>query len=194
LIPAFGLLLAHHYLPNERITTAKLFGVALGIVGVAVIFSNQMQVAGTSALLGSAAIVVSALCVAYSNILVKVHCGHLDTPVLVAGQMTFGTVPLLAVGCIVEGSPLKLHWTPAITGSLLYLSIVGSVIAFMLYYWLVKKVAVTKTMLISLVTPIIALLLGWLVRGEGLTWRLALGSAAIMSGMGLIVLKRERNV
>jgi drug/metabolite transporter (DMT)-like permease len=55
---------------------------------------------------------------------------------------------------------------------------------------MVKSVAVTKTMLISLVTPVIALLIGWLVRGEVLTWRLALGSAAILSGIGMIVLPK----
>src|SRR5262249_30696447 len=44
-IPAFGLVIAHHYLPGERITLARLIGVALGIAGVAVIFADQMRVA-----------------------------------------------------------------------------------------------------------------------------------------------------
>lgn len=193
-IPAFGLLLAHYLLPNERITAAKLVGVALGILGVAVIFADQMNIAGASALWGCAAIIVSAFVVAYSNILVKLYSGHLQVAPLVAGQMTFGFVPLLIVGWIVEGNPLHLRWTPQAAGSLIYLAVVGSVIAFLLYYWLVKKIDVTKTMLISLVTPVVALLIGWLVRGEALSWRLALGSAAILSGIGMIVLKRAKTV
>jgi len=190
-IPAFGLILAHYHLPNEKITPAKIAGITIGIAGVAIIFSDQMQVAGSSALWGCAAVVFSALCVAYSNVLLKLHCGHLDTAALVAGQMTFGFLPLLAVGWLAEGNPLKLHWTPQTIVSLLYLAIVGSVIAFLLYFWMVKKIDVTKTMLISLVTPVVALLIGWLVRGEGLSWRMALGSAAILSGIGMIVLKRN---
>ncbi|MGH9800608.1 MAG: DMT family transporter [Blastocatellia bacterium] len=185
--------MAHYYLPNERITAAKLIGVALGIAGVTVIFADQMKIAGTSAVLGSAAIIVSALVVAYTNVLVKLRCGHLSTAPLVAGQMTFGFVPLLVVGWFVEGSPMNLRWTPQAAASLVYLAVVGSVIAFLLYYWLVKKIDVTKTMLISLVTPVVALMIGWLVRGEAVSWRLALGSAAILSGIGLIVLKRERS-
>jgi len=191
MIPAFGLVLAHHYLPGERITPAKLIGVALGIVGVAIIFADQMRIAGASALWGSAAIVVSALCVAFSNVQVKLRCGHLSTPLLVAGQMTFAIVPLFAVGWILEGGPFKLRWTVAATGSLIYLAVVGSVIAFLLYFWMVKKIDVTKTMLISLVTPVVALLIGWMVRGEVLTWRLALGSAAILSGIGMIVVPKR---
>lgn len=191
MIPAFGLVMAHYLLPSERITAAKLAGVALGVVGVAVIFADQMKIAGTSALWGSAAIVVSALVIAYTNVLVKLRCGHLEVVPLVAGQMTFGFFPLLIVGLIVEGSPLNLHWTPQAAASLVYLAIVGSVIAFLLYYWLVRKIDVTKTMLISLITPVIALLIGWLVRGEGLSWRLAIGSAAIISGISLIVVRRR---
>jgi drug/metabolite transporter (DMT)-like permease len=190
IIPAFGLIFAHYYLPGERITPAKLIGVALGVAGVAVIFADQMRIAGTQALLGSAAIVASALCVSYSNVQVKLHCGHLSTPVLVAGQMSFGFVPLFAAGWLLEGGPFRLRWTAGATVALVYLAVVGSVIAFLLYFWMVKHVEVTKTMLISLVTPVVALLIGWLSRGEMLTWRLTLGSAAILSGIGMIVLPK----
>ncbi|MFN0109536.1 MAG: DMT family transporter [Blastocatellia bacterium] len=190
-IPAFGLVVAHYMLPNERITAAKLTGVALGIVGVAVIFADQMKIAGTSAVAGSAAIIVSALVVAYTNVVVKLRCGHLQIAPTVAGQMTFGMIPLFVVGWFAEGSPMNLRWTPVAAGSLVYLAVVGSVTAFLLYYWLVKRIDVTKTMLISLVTPVIALLIGWLVRGEGLSWRLALGSGAILSGIGMVVVKRR---
>lgn len=189
-IPAFGLVLAHYHLPGERITPARIAGVALGIAGVAVIFSDQMRSAGPLALWGSAAIVVSALCVAYANVMIKARCGHLDTPVLVASQMSFGFVPLLAMGWALEGSPFQLRWTIGATSALLYLAIIGSAVALLLYFWMVKTVAVTKTMLISLVTPVIALLIGWLVRDEMLTWRLALGSAAILSGIGMIVVPK----
>ena len=189
-IPAFGLIIAHHYLPGERITAAKLIGVVIGIAGVAVIFSGQMQAAGSAALWGSAAIVGSAMCVAYSNVLIKAYCGHLDTFLMVAAQMTFGLIPLFALSWMLEGGPFKLRWTTNATVALLYLAVVGSALALSLYYWMVKKIDVTKTLLISLVTPVIALLIGWLVRGEMLTWRLALGSAAILSGIGMIVLPK----
>ncbi|HEV2912061.1 MAG TPA: EamA family transporter [Pyrinomonadaceae bacterium] len=189
-IPAFGLVFAHLHLPAERMTISKVCGVALGVVGVGVIFSNQLSVEGPLALSGSAAIVVGALGVAYANVLVKAHGGHLDPALLAAGQMIFGLIPLLIVGISLEGNPLGFRWTPMALVSLSYLVLVGSVIAFLLFYWLVRRMDVTKTMLIALVTPLIAVMLGMLVLGETLTWRTIMGGACIMLGIGIIVLRR----
>src|SRR6266446_3900474 len=58
--PAFGLVFAHLYLPYERLTTRKVIGVLMGVVGVAIIFSDQLTIAGHLALLGSVALVASA--------------------------------------------------------------------------------------------------------------------------------------
>jgi drug/metabolite transporter (DMT)-like permease len=192
IIPVFGLILAHLHLPEERITWPKFIGVILGIAGVALIFSNQMETGGPSAFQGSLAIVVGAFGAAYSNVLIKSRGGRLDYAMLAAGQMIFGLVPLLIVGTLFEGNPLRLRWTPLALLSLFYLALVGSAIAFLLYYWLVRHMEVTKTMLIALVTPLIAVSLGMLVRGEELTWQIAAGGVCIMAGIGVIVLRKMK--
>jgi drug/metabolite transporter (DMT)-like permease len=192
-IPVFGLVIAHLYLPEERITWPKLGGVLLGIIGVGLIFSNQIAAEGKSAFWGSVAIVIGALACAYSNVLVKARARHLDSAVLAAGQMTFGLIPLLLIGTIAEGNPLKLHWTPLALFSLLYLSLVGSSIAFLLFYWLVKNMDVTKTMLIPLVTPLIAVTLGMWALNERLTWQIVVGGVVIMSGILLNIKRRPRH-
>ena len=190
--PLFGLVFAHLYLPSERITFLKVAGVLLGILGVAVIFSDQLTIAGSLALLGSMALVLSALFGSYSNVLVKKYGGKIDPQILAASQMVCGFVPLLAVGFATEGNPLRFRWTVPALLSLMYLVIVGSVIAFALYYWLVRNMDVTKTMLIALVTPVVAVVLGMIVLDEQLNWRLLVGSACIMLGLGLIVWRRPR--
>src|SRR6266571_89879 len=193
--PLFGLVIAHFYLPHERITTVKVAGVLLGIVGVAIIFSDQLSIAGSLALVGSVALVLSAVFGSYSNVLVKARGTHIDPQILASGQMICGLIPLLVIGILTEGSPLKLHWTILSVMSLLYLVVVGSVIAFALYYWLVRHMDVTKTMLIALVTPVVAVVLGVAVLHESLNWRLLAGAACIVSGIGLIVFrKRQKNV
>ncbi|HEV2880235.1 MAG TPA: EamA family transporter [Pyrinomonadaceae bacterium] len=195
IIPAFGLIIAHYYLPDERITLWKVCGIALGIAGVALIFSDQASVEdGKSALAGSAAIVVGAFGVAYSNVLVKARARHIEPAALAAGQMVFGLVPLLLAGVLFEGNPFTFRWSPLAVLSLLYLALVGSAIAFLMFYWLVRNMDVTKTMLIPLVTPPIAVFLGWLVLGEGLTWRTAVGALGIMSGIALIVTRKKKEL
>lgn len=189
-IPAFGLVIAHFYLPGERMTPAKILGIILGVVGVAVVFSNQLDVAGTKALAGCAALIVSSAAAAYSNVLVKAYGKHLDPAVLAGGQMFFGMIPLLVIGLTFEGSPLRFRWTPMAVFAIFYLAIVGSVVAFLLYYWLVQNMDVTNTMLIALVTPVIAVTLGVIVLDEELHWRTLLGALMIISGIGIIVTRK----
>lgn len=76
--------------------------------------------------------------------------------------------------------------------ALFYLAIVGSVVAFLLYYWLVQHMDVTNTMLIALVTPVVAVTLGVLVLHEELNWRTFVGGAMIISGIGLVVLRTRK--
>jgi drug/metabolite transporter (DMT)-like permease len=189
-IPAFGLVFAHLHLPGERLSWARMGGVILGIFGVAVVFSNQLAVAGKQALAGCVAVLISSIVVAYSNVLVKAYGTKLNPAVLAAGQMFFGLLLLFAVGLPFEGSPLSFHWTRRAVIALLYLAIVGSVIAFLLYYWLVLNMDVTKSMLIALVTPVVAVLLGMLVLNEEIGWRTLAGGAMIMLGISLIVIRK----
>ena len=185
-IPAFGLVFAHFHLPGERMTWAKTFGVVLGVLGVAVIFSNQLAIAGGRALAGCVALVLSSVFVAYSNVLVKAYGRKLEPAILAAGQMFFGLIPLLLIGIPLEGNPFHFRWSPLALVSLFYLAVVGSVIAFLLYYWLVHNMDVTKTMLIALVTPVVAVALGMVVLGEDLSWRTIAGGIMIMAGVRFV--------
>jgi drug/metabolite transporter (DMT)-like permease len=177
---------AHIHLPGERLTWSKILGVVLGVLGVAGVFSNQLAIAGGTALAGSIALVLSAMFAAISNVMVKGHSRKLDPAILAAGQMFFGLIPLLLIGIPLEGNPFNYHWTPTAVLALLYLAVVGSVIAFMLYYWLVHNMDVTKTMLIALVTPVVAVVLGMLVLGEDLNWRTIAGGVMIMAGVRFV--------
>lgn len=191
-IPVFGMLLAHPYLPGERLNARKLTGALLGVVGVGVIFSSQLGAEGGMAVWGSAAVLAGSVFVAYANVLVKARGARLDAAVLAAGQMACGFVPLAAAGLLFEGNPLNFRWTWLAAACVLYLTLVGSVAAFLLFYWLVRHVDVTKTMLIALVTPLAAVLLGMFALGEEVSWRTLAGGALIMSGIGLVMLWRGR--
>src|ERR1051325_4958984 len=88
--PVFGLIVANLYLPYERMTPVKVAGVSLGVLGVVIIFSNQLIIAGRLALFGSVALVASAFFGSYGNVLVKAYATKVDPQVLAAGQMICG--------------------------------------------------------------------------------------------------------
>lgn len=186
-IPGFGLLVAHWALPAEPLTARKVLGVLLGLAGVAWVFAHELHAGGADAAWGSAAVVFAAASVATGNVLVKRRGAHLPPASMAAWQMMFGFLPLLAVGCWREGSPLALRWTPAAVGCLVYLAIVGSAVAFYLYYWLTARMPVTNVMTVALVTPVMALILGWFALGETLSWRTAAGGGLVLLGTGLVV-------
>src|SRR5216684_173607 len=95
---------------------------------------------------------------------------------------------VIGVG-VIFSNPLQLHWTMMAIVALFYLAIVGTVIAFLLYYWLVQHMDVTKTMLIALVTPVIAVALGVIILSEELNWRTFAGGAMIIAGIGMLVVR-----
>jgi drug/metabolite transporter (DMT)-like permease len=186
--PIFGLVLAHYLIPGERITLLKLFGLGLGIAGVAVIFFNQLQLAGWTAFLGCVAVVVGAICVAISYVLVKAYGTHLHPTTLITGQMLCGLIPLVTLGFITEGNPLTFHWTLTAVVSLLYLALAGSIAAFWLNYWLLARMDATKVMLMGIAETLIAVLLGAVILGETITVRTLIGGACILLSVWLVMI------
>jgi drug/metabolite transporter (DMT)-like permease len=189
-IPIFGLLFAHLYLPAERLRWTKLLGALMGLAGVALICWRVLDVQGSMAVRGGLAIIGGAVACAYANVLTKLRGGGFAPAVLAAWQMFCGVVPLLVLACWQEGSPWSLHWSRAAVGCLLYLALVGSALAFLLYYWLMQRVAVTKLQTLSLITPPLAVVFGWLVGGEQLSWWALLGGAFVLTGVGLTFWRR----
>lgn len=192
-IPVFGLVLAPFYLPGERITPRKIFAITLGIVGVGAIFYEQLNISGIAALAGSAAIIVGSFFAAYAGVLTKTHGVKSNPTALLAAQMIFGFVPLVLVGLIWEGNPINFRWSWAAIFCVLYLASVGTIAAFWLYYWLLRNIEVTKAMMISLVTPLVAVLIGTFF-GETLEWRTLAGGALILSSVGFILFQPKRKL
>ncbi len=186
-IPAFGLVFAHFHLPAERLSIRRAGGALIGMVGVGVLFAHEFHASGPMAFWGSVAIVVGAASAAYSTVLIKVRESALSPAALAGWQMAFGLVPLVLFGWWKEGNPLAFSWNTRAVLCLVYLAVVGSVVAFVLFYWLVRNVAVTKTLTIALVTPVVAVALGWFVLDEKLSLLNVIGAATVLAGVGLIV-------
>jgi len=181
--PLFGLIIAHFKLPEERMTWRKTAGVIVGIAGVALVYSDQFKVVDRGAIWGSAAVIASSLSNAYVGVLIKSRASHIDPLVLTCGQMVTGFIPLLGLGLLLEGNPLAHEWNLTALLALLYLALIGSALAFVLVYWLMQRMEVTKTQLMILASTLIAVLLGKVVLQERLGWRLVVGGAGILLGL-----------
>lgn len=190
MLPVFVLLFAHRLIPAEQMTIRKLAGVLCSLLGVVLIFSDQLQSEGIYAFWGAVALVAATLGTARAQVMIKKYGTHVDPMTFTAFQMGLGALPLLLLGFLLEGSPFAQHWSQMAIISTLYLGLVGSGLAFLLLYWLYGRMQVTKVLSVTFLNPLVALLLGWIFLGEELAWRAALGGVLILMGLMLTLFSR----
>ncbi len=183
-IPLFVALLAHFTLDHERLTAQKITGLCINFIGILIIFKNDL---GQSAamIMGGLAIIGSSLSAACANVYAKHQGKTLDPLVNVAVLLSFGGIVLTAASLMIEPHA-RWQWTSESTIALLFLSIFGSILAFIGLYWLIKHIEVTKAALLSFVTPIVAVIIGTLTLSEHVGFHTMLGIAFIFSGMYLV--------
>ncbi len=120
----------------------------------------------TSAFYACAAIVAGSYFAAQASILVKARAGGFHPAGMLFTQMLCGLPMIIVYSLLAEGNPLYFHWTWRAVASVLYLTLFGTIAAFWLYYWLLRRIESTKAMMISLVTPLIAVLIDGIFLGE----------------------------
>jgi drug/metabolite transporter (DMT)-like permease len=180
--PAFALVFAHLLLPDEKMTARKVAGLGLGVVGITVIFWDQLTFGGR-AFAGSVSVTLGAICVAFAYVMVRREGRHLHPSVLTTGQMSAAFVPLLVYGWTVEGNPFALHWTRSALVAVLYLALAGSVLAAWLNYWLLTRVGAVNLLVMGLIEPLVAILLGAWILGESMHTRAVFGGVLILTSV-----------
>jgi drug/metabolite transporter (DMT)-like permease len=188
-IPIFGMMFAHWMLPDEPLRLQKFAGAIVALGGVTVICGRLLGFNGALAFWGGVAVVVGAASAAFANVLVKARSMQLAPAMLAAWQMIFGIAPLLLLGLIVDGNPVRFHWTLSSVFCLLYLAVIGSALTFLLLYWLLPRLTVAQLQSISLITPPGAVMLGWLLGDETFPVSSLLGAALVLVGVWMIFRK-----
>jgi drug/metabolite transporter (DMT)-like permease len=171
----------------EPLTLAKVLGAATALAGVAVLFSASLR--GDVRPVGLLTILFAANVSGLGVVLLK--RGPRQNPI---GANAVGC----AIGAVVSlvastmmGEPHRLPTTFAAAAPVLYLTVAGSLGAFVLMSWLVNHWPVTRTSYVSIIVPVIALALGAVVRGQTVTATAGAGCALILAGL-LIGMRRRR--
>lgn len=188
--PLFVLLLAHAAVAGEPITARRAAGMAIGFLGVVLIFRSDLSVEHPRAVAGAAATMISPVASAFASVGVKRWGRELHPYVLTTLPMTYGALGLLAASALLEPWD-AVHWSAGAGLATIYLALFGSVIAFVTYYRVLKEVAVSSLALMAYVFPVVALALGWLVLGETLSGDALAGALAIVVGIALATAGRR---
>lgn len=184
--PLFTSAMAIFVFRMEAFRGGALFGMLLGLAGVAVIFSRDLLQARLEglALLAGFGVVAGAAGGAFAIALTKQRLGSLDPALLTFHQMIPGVVGLLTIG-ILSGESVEMPVPSVSWWAVLYLGAVASALAFSLYYWLLQSFHASTMSLVIYVTPVLALLLDWASFGTRPSPAAILGVLLIFSGIFL---------
>lgn len=184
--PLFTAVSANFLFRSEPFRWPPYIGLMLGFAGTTVVFFDQLDLSVTTGLtaLAAGAVLLSALSAALSLVITKVHLGGMSSLSLTLHQMLWGTL-MLAVLSGLAGEWPDFRVTPGALAAVAYLGVVGSAMAFVLYYWLLKTMSAIALSYIIYVTPLVALVAGWLALGEVLSWQTLAGTVIIFTGIAL---------
>jgi drug/metabolite transporter (DMT)-like permease len=161
-----------------------LLAAALGVAGVTLLFLPELAQAGRggSMAFGLALVLAAAAACAAGNLIaVRNHNAGIPTVPGTAWTMIYGTL-FAALVAIASGSPWTFDARPRYVLSLAYLTVCGSVVAFVTYFALLKRVGAGPSSYIAIATPVIALLLSTIFEGYRWTWIAVLGVALAVLG------------
>ena len=181
LAPIVTGVMATLWLSEKALSVSRIIGMLLGLAGLAIMLLGT-QALGPGAAYGIAGMLFSVT--AYSASAVAIKRIAADVPALattIGGLVV--TVPLLIAVYVISGEPLPAMVPVRALLAIVYLGVIGSVLGFAMYYYVLKHVDTTRVALITVITPVIALMLGHLLNGEALQTETLAGTAAILSGL-----------
>jgi drug/metabolite transporter (DMT)-like permease len=183
--PVLTALLARAWLGEPLPGVLRLAGAGVALAGLVVIAGaeggGQAGLDGTGMAFLLAAVVL--FCV--SAVGVKRTAAGLDPLVQTTGGLLL-SLPFYALAWLGEGLPLPRHDAADFTlstGAILYLAIAGSLLGFVCYYRVLQQFAASEAALITVITPVFALLLGALLNGEQLSAPMLGGALLVIAGV-----------
>lgn len=179
--PVMTGIMAAIVLHEKALTWNRLFGALIGMAGLAVIFLHSQSV-GEKALLGVGIILLGVFGQTSTAVWIKAIDGKINGLVVTAGGLLV-SIPLFVMTWWIFDGELPEHVPNRAAGSILYLSIFGSVIGFSAYFYLINHVEASKVSLITFVTPVTALLVGFIWNDEAITLYVVYGTALILLGL-----------
>ncbi|WP_339948279.1 DMT family transporter [uncultured Albimonas sp.] len=181
----FGALVAAALLRDERLTARRAVGVALGVAGVAAITGVEALSGLDPRSLGQMAVLGGALSYAFASTWARLTLGGPSPIASAAGMCTMAFLTMIPLTLWFEGPP-PLDLSPGVWAAVAFYGIAGTGLAYVIYWRLIANAGAANALLVTLVTPPAAILLGWLLLDETLPAHAYLGLGLIASGLAVI--------
>ncbi len=174
-------ILAHFFLEEERMTPAKLLGIIVGFAGIVIIFLPAIG-SGSSKIFGLSAFLLAAICYGVSMVHARRNLRGLPPLVGPTMQLGLGALMLLPFTLVFEWNRLVVP-TGAPLASIIFLGVMGTGLAYVVYYALLERGSATFLSLVTYFLPPSGVFLGMAIRGERPGLNAFIGCALIIVGI-----------
>ena len=171
------------WLGERGFTPSKVLGMLLGLIGLATIFGFGLTI-GPHSWAGIGVVLIAVIVQSVGLVWVKRIGANIPALAITSGALTL-VLPLCVISWIIFDGVVPASITPLAGWAMVYLGVFGSVVGFNLYFYLIKHLEAGQLALITLITPVFALLLGRILNGEKIEFAILLGAACILSGLVL---------
>lgn len=172
---------------GERLDVQSGIGMLIGFLGVGLLVTPRGAGGAFDMhfILGALAIQVGCLCWQFGTVRGKYYLKNVPLMASAGLQMLFGGIFCAIIGLSI-GEASRFALTPRTLGALAYLTFFGSIIAYSAYVYATAHIRTTKLSLYAYINPVVAVVLGWLILKEQLTWVSVLAMVVILAGVALV--------
>ena len=172
---------------KEKINLQIFIGMALGFSGVALIFRNDISnISNKAYLLGAFATLIATSSWSLGSVINKKKTAHIN-PLFNSGlQLFFGGILLFVCSPFIDDYSHLHFFQKEVIGSLAYLIIFGSVLAYSAYMYALKELPVGVVALYAYINPLVAVVLGYFILNEPLTWFTVIAFITIVTGVYIV--------
>jgi drug/metabolite transporter (DMT)-like permease len=183
-MPLSTAVLAHFFI-GEQITRDRAAGLAIGFLGVVVLFGPSFDDVTGSSTLGQLAVVAGVVGYSCGTVISRRYLTE-DQPAAYSTGQTALAVLLLAPLAIAVDGPADLDLSPKVALAWVGLGVMSTAVAYLLFFWLIRRITATQMSTVSYLIPVSAVILGALVLDERLDSASFAGLALIIAGVWVV--------
>ncbi len=158
-VPLFTMLIAHFILSDDKMTRQRVLGLLVGFVGVVVLSTRDLSGDVRLNLLAQGAMLLAVLFYAGSSVLIRRNTQGIS-PIVQALVPLLSADALIWAGALAAESPIRLPVLGLTWFALIWLGLVGSCLAYLLYYYLVHSIGPTRATMVTYMFPVVGIGLG----------------------------------
>jgi len=183
-VPLFSIVLAGLVLRTEPFTPGRVMGLLVGFAGVIILLSRSADVSA-GGVVQKGAVILAAFMYAASSSYARRHLQGLHPVIVAGGQLLVANLVVgVAAVTLEDFAAQSFPWLTLV--SLIWLGLLGSCLAYILYFTVLQAWGATRTTLVTYLLPVVGVSAGVIFLSELLDWRLLVGGLFILSGVAVV--------